>query len=89
MSTAKTSDRFRIRGRVSMMEGRWYSIVTVVGIDGTKHPGSTFKGPEGGFATEQEALTYYYEKVSPALDEVADRARMVGGSCERVEPTLH
>lgn len=90
MSPAASSDRFRLHGRVKMVEGRWYAVVTITGIDGTELPATDYMGPEGGLATQDEALVYYYEKVRPALDEVAERARLAGGTAEKIGgPTLH
>lgn len=82
--------KFRIRGRTSLIKGRWYAVVTVTGIEGTDHPPTNHMGPDGGCATEDEALVFYYEKVKPALEEVAKRAKEAGGSCKRLSgTTLH
>lgn len=82
--------KFRLRGRVLLIKGRWYSVVTVTGLGDTDHPGTHHMGPEGGLATEEEAMIFYYEKVKPALEKVAERAREAGGSAKKLsEPTLH
>lgn len=90
MSPAKQDQRFRLRASVKRIAGRWYSTVTVTGIGGTRLPPSEYLGPEGGLATEKEALVYYQERVKPALKEIGERALEAGGSFEKIfEPTLH
>ncbi len=90
MSPAKQDQRFRLRASVIRREGRWYVTVVVTGIRGTRLPPSEYLGPDGGLATEQEALVYYIERVKPALKEIGERAEQAGGSFEKIfEPTLH
>jgi hypothetical protein len=82
--------RFQIRGTVELIDGRWYSVVTIGGIDGTDMPTEEYTGPTGGLDTEADALTHYYEVVRPKLLEIATQAKAVGGSLVKVnEPTLH
>jgi len=73
------------------VDGRWYVVVSIWdNEDASGPPVQEYVGPNGGFATENEALASHHEKVRPITAKMIAEAEADGVEVETIlKPTLH
>ncbi len=83
--------RLKVGLRHVAAENRWYVVVAVWDNPHATGPPMDEKlGPEGGLATEAEALIFFHEKVKPIMDDIVEEHEKEGGECDHViKEVLH
>ncbi len=77
-----SDENFRIKGGVCRYaDGRHYAFIRVWENDTAEGPPAReMRTPKGGFATQDEAVLYYHERVRPEVSAILGRAEDEAGA---------